>query len=86
MKSSAKSKKNLVKCLYCEQSFDVGASPKVGAFVYCDHCGEEFEIVEKNPVHIEWPNYEDEEDENEYDYEDEDYDYDDYDYDDNDDY
>ena len=70
MKASAKSKKNLVKCLYCERPFSVGDNPRVGGIVYCEHCGEEFEIVKRHPLHIEWPYYEDDEDDYDDDYED----------------
>jgi lysine biosynthesis protein LysW len=59
-------------CPSCEAKVNVGSSPKMGKRVVCPVCHTELEIVWLDPVELDWP-YDDDEDE--YDeYEDSDYD------------
>ena len=51
-----------VECLACDEEVYVGRNPKVGHFVTCHHCDETFQIIEIDPVLIDWP-YEEDDDE-----------------------
>ncbi len=84
--------RNLVNCLSCNIKIDVGEHPEVGQIVTCKNCETEFELIDLDPLTLDWPL--DEEDEEDLDYLDEDEDedfFDDFededdDYDDDDDY
>lgn len=55
----AKPKKVTVECLSCSEDIYVGRNPKVGSFVTCDNCDVEFEIIDLEPVMVDWPYFED---------------------------
>jgi len=64
MKSRAKvhQEKFMVKCLACKKTVDVGINPKVGKFITCKNCDMVFEIIDINPVILDWPYYDDDDD------------------------
>jgi hypothetical protein len=71
-----KTKKTTVECLSCSEVIDVGRSPKIGSIVTCSSCDSPFEIIELDPLLIDWPYYDDDYFDSDYSYSDEDeYDY-----------
>ena len=54
-----------VECLACNDDVYVGRNPKIGSYVTCNGCDAEFQIVDLDPVMIEWPDYDDYTDEEE---------------------
>ena len=74
MKSQFKTRQEniIVKCLLCNKFIDVGVNPTVGKFITCKNCESVYEIINVDPVMIDWPYYEDdyldEEDLYDYDY------------------
>jgi len=66
---SARDQKNTAVCLSCQQVIKVGDHPKFGQIIVCKYCDTELEIIDLNPVVLDWPYYEDD-----YAYEDSDYD------------
>ncbi|MFN2236380.1 MAG: hypothetical protein ACK2U1_19290 [Anaerolineales bacterium] len=78
----AYSKKETVECLACDEEVYVGKNPKIGNFVTCHHCDATFQIIDIEPVLIDWPYDEDDEFEDYEDYSDDDEGYYDEDYDD----
>ena len=52
-------KRETVECLACDDDVYVGRNPKVGNFVTCRHCEEVFQIIDIDPVLIDWPYDED---------------------------
>ena len=64
MKSMAKVQQEniMVKCLVCKKTVDVGINPKVSKFITCKNCETVFEIIDINPVLIDWPYYDDDDD------------------------
>jgi hypothetical protein len=52
-------KKETVECLSCDEEVFVGRNPKVGNFVTCHNCDETFQIIDIEPVLIDWPYDED---------------------------
>lgn len=68
-----KPKKLTVGCLLCSKDFYVEYNPKLGKFITCKNCETVFEIINIDPVMIDWPYYDDDEGfydmiEDEYDY------------------
>ena len=53
------SKKETVECLACDEDVYVGRNPKVGHFVTCHNCDATFQIIDIDPVLIDWPYDED---------------------------
>jgi hypothetical protein len=49
---------------------DVGVNPTIGKFITCKNCESVYEIINIDPVMIDWPYYEDDylDDEDLYDY------------------
>lgn len=71
-------KKQLAICISCDAEFRIPGTPKKGQLVYCHKCEAELEIVSLNPLTLDWPFYDMDEDMDEYDdYDDDDDDYDD---------
>jgi lysine biosynthesis protein LysW len=64
-------------CLSCDSKIEIGSKVKIGQFVYCEFCGADFEVIELNPIELDYAFVEDD-----LDYDDEDDDYEDSDYDD----
>lgn len=56
-------------CPGCDQNIYFRKTPKLGDIVYCDNCEADLEVVNVNPIELDWP-WEEEEEE---DYEDEDF-------------
>ncbi|MGW8144619.1 MAG: hypothetical protein ACWGN2_09510 [Anaerolineales bacterium] len=48
-----------VKCLICNEMIDLGINYKVGKFVTCKNCESVYEIINIDPVMIDWPYYDD---------------------------
>ena len=71
------SKKETVECLACDEDVYVGRNPKVGNFVTCQHCDETFQIIDIDPILIDWPYDDDDYSDDEEGYYDDDYDGDD---------
>jgi transcription elongation factor Elf1 len=67
-------KKATVECLSCNRDINVGHNTKIGSIVTCVRCNMSFEIIELNPLLIDWPYYDDDyfdgdySDEDEYEY------------------
>ena len=59
MKTHAKTiyKDSLVKCLLCKKMIDIGNNYKVGKFITCKNCEMVYEIINIDPVMIDWPYY-----------------------------
>ena len=71
MKSRTMTDKDLiVKCLLCNNMIDPGINYTVGKFITCKNCEMVFEIINIDPIMIDWPYYEDDYIDNEdlYDY------------------
>ncbi|UCD41078.1 MAG: hypothetical protein JSV69_10875 [Chloroflexota bacterium] len=77
MKSQIKTthKDSIVKCLLCNSMINLGFNYKVGKFITCKNCEMVYEIINIDPVMIDWPYHDDDYIDNDdlYDY---DYDYD----------
>ena len=41
-------------CLSCDSKIEIGSKAKIGQFVYCEFCGADFEIIELNPVELDY--------------------------------
>ena len=52
-----KSMKAVVECLYCGEDIQIYTNPKSGSFVTCNKCSSQFEIIDIEPVMIDWPYY-----------------------------
>ena len=61
MKPRIKSKfsENAVECLLCYELIDVGVNPKLDRFITCKNCDGIFEIINLDPIMIDWPYYDD---------------------------
>lgn len=57
-RTKTKTKKMIAECLYCGEDVYVGRNPQVGNFVTCDGCDSQFEIIDLEPVMVDWPYYE----------------------------
>lgn len=73
MKPQIKTKQNkmTVECLSCGEGIHVGDNPKVSRFITCKRCEMVFEIINVDPILIDWPYCDDDyiDDEELYDYE-----------------
>jgi lysine biosynthesis protein LysW len=58
-------------CLSCDSKIEIGSKAKIGQFVYCEFCGADFEIIELNPIELDYAFVDDD-----LDYDDEDDNYD----------
>lgn len=56
-----KPEKSTVECLLCNEVIYVGNNPILGKFITCKSCEMVFEIINTDPVMIDWPYYDDEE-------------------------
>jgi transcription elongation factor Elf1 len=52
-------KDSIVKCLLCNKMIDLGLNYKVGKFITCKNCEMVYEIINIDPVMIDWPYYND---------------------------
>ena len=59
------------KCPHCSAEIPINKSAKVGYITYCPNCGFELEIINLNPVELDFPIMDDDFDENSYDFVDE---------------
>jgi hypothetical protein len=41
-------------CPDCEEGISVGPRPRIGQRVTCPHCNAELEVVEINPLELDW--------------------------------
>jgi len=41
-------------CLSCDSKIEIGSKAKIGQFVYCEFCGADFEIIELNPIELDY--------------------------------
>jgi hypothetical protein len=55
MKQKTISKKVTVACLACEDDVYIGRNPKIGNYVICNSCDSEFQIIDLEPIMIDWP-------------------------------
>lgn len=58
-RSRTKPQKKVIECLYCNEDIYLGGNPKIGNIVECKNCESLFEIVDLEPVMIDWPFYAD---------------------------
>ena len=54
-----KNNKMVVECLLCSEDIDVGFKPKINKFITCKSCEMVFEIINLDPIMIDWPYYDD---------------------------
>jgi lysine biosynthesis protein LysW len=47
-------------CPGCDQNIFLRRTPKMGDMVYCDNCEADLEVVGLNPIELDWPWEEDE--------------------------
>ena len=56
MKQQTKTRLKIeVDCLACGDDVYVGRDPKIGSYIYCNNCDAEFQIIDLDPVLIDWP-------------------------------
>lgn len=67
---SVKPKKTTVECLSCNKDIYIGNDPNLGKFITCKSCESVFEIINIDPLMIDWPYYDDGEFYDDYDDED----------------
>ncbi len=48
-------------CPSCDEDIYLPRAPRLGTFVACPNCGVRLEVVDENPVELDWPMDEDEE-------------------------
>jgi len=72
-------------CIDCDQPIKLDARPKVGQLITCAHCGAELEVIDVDPIELDWAYFEPEEEDEDWEGDEEDYDDDDEDVDDDDD-
>ena len=41
-------------CLSCDSKIAIGSKARIGQFVYCEFCGADFEIIELNPIELDY--------------------------------
>ena len=49
-------------CPQCGSDVEVGSQPRIGKRVECKNCGAELEVVCLDPLELDWPLLDDEED------------------------
>ena len=57
-----KPRKIVVECIACDDTINIGYNPKVGNFITCGNCKSQFEIIDLDPVTIDWPYFIDDDD------------------------
>lgn len=60
-KMKIKSNKLIVGCLLCNKDIYVENNPKLGKFITCRNCESIYEIINIDPLMIDWPFDDDEE-------------------------
>lgn len=58
-KTRTNHKDTLVRCLLCKETIDLEYNYDVGKFITCKNCEMVYEIVNIDPVVIDWPYYDD---------------------------
>jgi hypothetical protein len=53
-KIKTKPMRKTIDCLLCSQEIYIGSNPKIGNFISCDNCDSQFEIIDLEPVLIDW--------------------------------
>ncbi len=53
------SKKKKVECLACSDDVYVDRNLKIGSYVICSGCDAAFQIIDLDPVLIDWPDLDD---------------------------
>lgn len=43
-----------VYCLSCDGKIEVSSKARVGQFVFCEVCGTDFEIIQMNPLELDY--------------------------------
>jgi lysine biosynthesis protein LysW len=56
----------IAECPHCERNVKLSGETWLGKRVSCPHCGEELEVVELNPVELDYA-FDDEDDDDDYD-------------------
>lgn len=54
-------------CPDCDWEINVGRSPQIGQRMTCPNCGFVSEVIDTDPVELDWP-FEDEDEDPDYDY------------------
>lgn len=54
-----KSRRTTVDCLACGEDVYVGQNPIIGRIIICHGCNSRFEIIDVEPVMVDWPGSED---------------------------
>lgn len=52
---SVKPKKTTIECLLCDKDIYIGNNANLGKFITCKSCESVFEIINLDPVMIDWP-------------------------------
>ena len=58
-KHTVNNKQKVVECLMCYEKIDVGLNPRINKFITCKNCEMVFEIINLDPIMIDWPYYDD---------------------------
>ena len=64
-----------VKCMDCESEITFRTAPKTGMMVTCSQCGAELQVVWLDPLEVDWPFMDDDDDDYDYDDSGDDYDF-----------
>jgi len=56
-------KSKVVECLLCYRDINIGVNPNISKFITCKNCEMVFEIINLDPIMIDWPYYDDDYDE-----------------------
>ena len=43
------------KCIVCREPIHFSLPPKKGEIINCDYCGEKMEVINLNPIILDWP-------------------------------
>jgi alpha-aminoadipate carrier protein LysW len=54
-----------VSCIDCDKPIKLPFRPLLGDIISCSHCGAELEVIDVNPVELDWAYLEPDEDEDE---------------------
>jgi lysine biosynthesis protein LysW len=46
-------------CPSCDEEIKFAKTPKIGHTLTCPHCGEDLEVIDTNPIELDWA-YDDE--------------------------
>lgn len=55
-----------VECPQCGKEIIVGSQPRIGKLVECKGCGSELEVVWLDPLELDWPMLDDDDEFNDY--------------------